>query len=83
MELYYHEDGQAYELTYVGDWYMEGDCLRLELFDGASYCIEGNFPVLISPSGDYLHMEQDRDTGVCPPFFDQGNVCADLALLYG
>lgn len=83
VELYYHEEGQEYELTYVGDWYMEGDCLRLELFDGASYCIEGNFPVLISPSGDYLHMEQDRETGVCPPFFGQGNVCVDLSLLYG
>ena len=83
VELYYHEDGQAYELAYVGDWRMEDDCLRLELFDGAIYSVEGNFPVLIDPSGELLHMEQDRETGVCPPFFGEGDSCVDLMLLYG
>lgn len=84
VELYYQAgDWQEYTLAYSGVWRMEGDCLRLELYDGAGVFLSGNFPVLIAPSGEYLHMQKDPKTHVCPPFFAEGMTCADLILTYG
>ena len=40
----------------------------LDLSDGAGTRMSGSFPVLIDPSGESLHIQQDRETGVCPPF---------------
>lgn len=84
VELYYQAgDWQEYTLAYSGVWRMEGDCLRLELYDGAGVFLSGNFPVLIAPSGEYLHVQRDPKTHVCPPFFAEGMTCADLILTYG
>ena len=84
VDLYYRESAnQAYELFYVGAWRMEGDRLRLELFDGAFYSIEGSFPVEIDSTGEYLYIEQDWETGVYPPFLDENTCCIDLTRSYG
>ncbi len=37
----------------------------------------------VAPSGDSLHIQQDRETGVCPPFFGEDMTCMDLAQSYG
>lgn len=81
----YHQAGdwQEYTLAYSGVWRMEGDCLRLELYDGAGVFLSGNFPVLIHPSGESLRVQEDPQTHVCPPFFAEGMTCADLILTYG
>lgn len=62
---------------------MEGSCLRLELYDGAGVFVSGNFPVLIHPSGEYLRVQEDPQTHVCPPFFAEGMVYGELTLTYG
>lgn len=84
IDLYHQpEDGQEYAYAYSGIWRMEGDCLYLDLSDGAGTRMSGSFPVLIDPSGESLHIQQDRETGVCPPFFGEGMTCMDLIRTYG
>lgn len=84
IDLYHQpEDGQEYAYSYSGIWRMEGDCLYLDLSDGAGTRMSGRFPVLIDPSGEALHIQQDRETGVCPPFFGEGMTCMDLIRTYG
>ena len=39
--------------------------------------------VRIDPTGDYLYIEQDWETGVCPPFFGEETYCIDLMRTYG
>ena len=77
------EDGQEYVLAYTGVWRMENGCLRLELTDGMSGSVSGSFPVRMDPAGEYLCIEQDWETGVCPPFFGAETSCIDLARTYG
>ena len=43
----------------------------------------GIFPVLLDPSADYLLIWQDRDNGMCPPFFEDGMSSAELIRSYG
>ena len=84
IDLYHQpEDGQEYAYSYSGIWRMEGDCLYLDLSDDAGTRMSGSFPVLIDPSGESLHIQQDRETGVCPPFFGEGMTCMDLIRAYG
>lgn len=84
IDLYHQpEDGQEYAYSYSGIWRMEGDSLYLDLSDGAGTRMSGSFPVLIDPSGESLHIQQDRETGVCPPFFGEGMTCMDLIRAYG
>ncbi|MBM6722664.1 hypothetical protein [Pseudoflavonifractor phocaeensis] len=84
IDLYHQpEDGQEYAYSYSGIWRMEGDCLYLDLSDGAGTRMSGSFPVLIDPSGESLHIQQDRETGVCPPFFGEGMTCMELIRAYG
>ena len=84
IDLYHQpEDGQEYAYSYSGIWRMEGDCLHLDLSDGAGTCMSGSFPVLIAPSGESLHIQQDCETGVCPPFFGEGMTCMELIRAYG
>ena len=84
IDLYHQpEDGQEYAYSYSGIWRMEGDCLYLDLSDGAGTRMSGSFPVLIDPSGESFHIQQDRETGVCPPFFGEGMTCMDLIRAYG
>lgn len=83
-QLYYrNEEIQEYELAYFGVWRMEDDCLHLEISDSEGGYMEGRFPVLIDPSGENLHIQQDRETGVVPPFFGEDMSCTDLTLVYG
>ena len=77
------EDGQEYVLAYTGVWRMENGCLRLELTDGMGGSVSGSFPVRMDPAGEYLCIEQDWETGVCPPFFGAETSCIDLARTYG
>ena len=84
IDLYHQpEDGQEYAYSYSGIWRMEGDCLYLDLSDDAGTRMSGSFPVLIDPSGESLHIQQDRETGVCPPFLGEGMTCMDLIRAYG
>ena len=76
-------DGQEYVLAYTGVWRMENGCLRLELSDGMGGSVSGSFPVRMDPTGDYLYIEQDWETGVCPPFFGEETCCIDLMRTYG
>ena len=77
------EDGLEYVLAYTGVWRMESGCLCLELSDGMGGCISGSFPVRIDPTGEYLCIEQDWETGVCPPFFGEETYGIDLIHSYG
>ena len=77
------EDGQEYVLAYTGVWRMESGCLQLELSDGMGGSVSGSFPVRMDPTGEYLCIEQDWETGVCPPFFGAETSCIDLARTYG
>lgn len=86
-ELYrQYEEGQEYQLLYSGVWRMEDDCLRLIVDAGVGDLpsdASGLFPVLIDPSGDYLHIQQDRDNGMRPPFFDDDMSSMELIRSYG
>lgn len=86
-ELYCQfEDGQEYQLLYSGVWRMVDDCLQLIVSTGAGNLpsdASGVFPVLIDPSGDYLHIQQDRDNGMRPPFFDNDMSSMELIRSYG
>lgn len=84
-EIYYQPGpGQAYELFYFGNWRMEGDYLWLDLFDGACYCVEGLFPVLIDSYGENLQIQQEEGMSEgYLPFFDEGVNYADLIRVYG
>ena len=83
-DLYYQSaDGQEYQLFYSGVWRMEDDCLRLELSAGVGTSASGSFPVLIDPSGDYLHIEQSKDDYARPPFFDDDMTSMELTRSYG
>ena len=86
-ELYYQfEDGQEYQLVYSGFWRMVDDCLQLNVSTGVGNSpsdASGIFPVLLDPSGDYLLIWQDRDNGMCPPFFEDGMSSAELIRSYG
>lgn len=84
VNLYHQpEDGQEYTLAYTGVWRIENGCLRMELSDGIGSSVSGSFPAQIDPSGDYLYIEQDWETGVCPPFFGEEMICMDLIRSYG
>ena len=84
VKLYYQpEEGQEYELAYTGVWRMENGCLHLELSDGMGGSVSGSFPVQIDPSGDYLYIQKDWETDVCPPFFSEKTDCIDLTRSYG
>ena len=76
-------DGQEYVLAYTGIWRMESGCLRMELSDGTGGSVSGSFPVRMDPTGNYLYIEQDWETGVCPPFFGEETDCIDLTRSYG
>lgn len=39
---------------------MEDDCLRLDMSAGVGSSLSGSFPVLISPSGEYLYFQRLR-----------------------
>ena len=86
-ELYHQfEDRQEYQLLYYGVWRMEEDCLQLIISTGVGNTPSdgsGLFPVWIDPSGDYLYIQQDRDNGMCPPFFEDGMSSAELIRSYG
>ena len=82
VELYDISD-MNYDLVYTGFWCMEGDCLRLEISDYNGYVVSGSFPVLMQPEGYSLYVEQDRETGICPPFFEEGMTSTDLWQAYG
>ena len=80
------EDGQEYQLVYSGFWRMVDDCLQLNVSTGVGNSpsdASGIFPVLLDPSGDYLLIWQDRDNGMCPPFFEDGMSSAELIRSYG
>ena len=80
------EDGQEYQLVYSGFWRMVDDCLQLNVSTGVGNSpsdASGIFPVLLDPSGDYLLILQDRDNGMCPPFFEDGMSSAELIRSYG
>ena len=77
------EDRQEYTLAYTGVWRMESGCLCLELSDGMGGSVSGSFPVRMDPAGEYLYIEQDWETGVCPPFFGAETNCIDLMRTYG
>lgn len=86
-ELYCQfEDGQEYQLLYYGVWKMVDDCLQLIVSTGVGNTPSdgsGVFPVLIDPSGEYLYIQQDRDNGMCPPFFEDGVTSTVLTRSYG
>ena len=63
---------KEYELAYFGVWRMEDDCLHLEISDGEGGYMEGRFPVLIDPSGENLHIQQDSGNGRGPSFLRRG-----------
>ena len=65
---------------------MVDDCLQLNVSTGVGNSpsdASGIFPVLLDPSGDYLLIWQDRDNGMCPPFFEDGMSSAELIRSYG
>lgn len=74
---------QEYKLMFSGVWRMEDDCLRLEIADSFGNSVGGCFPMLIDPSGDYIYMQQERETGWCPPFFNEDMTSAELIRTYG
>ena len=86
-ELYCQfEDGQEYQLIYSGIWRMVDDCLQLIVSTGVGNSpsdASGIFPVLIDPSGEYLHIQRDRDNNMCPPFFDDGVSSTEMTRSYG
>lgn len=82
VELYDISD-MNYDLVYTGFWCMEGDCLRLEISDYNGYVVSGSFPVLMQSEGYSLHVDQEREPGVCPPFFEEGATSIDLWQAYG
>ena len=86
-ELYCQlEDGQENQLHYYGHAKMMDDCLQLIVSTGVGNTPSdgsGIFPVLIDPSGEYLYIQQDRDNGMCPPFFEDGVTSTVLTRSYG
>ena len=58
---------------------MEDDCLRLDMSAGVGSSLSGSFPVLISPSGEYLYSR----IGEGMPFLRNGEDSTTLSLRYG
>ncbi len=82
-ELFYQfEDGQEYQRLYTGVWRMSDDCLELMLSAGVGTSTGGCFPVLISPSGEELYIQESRK-GLSPPFFDDDVTSMTMILSYG
>lgn len=75
------DDGDAV-LLYTGGWSVENDSLRLDLTAADGSESRGAYPVLISPSGEGLRVEQGAD-GVHPPFFADGVTSLDMTYCYG
>ena len=70
---------------------MEDDCLRLDMSAGVGSSLSGSFPVLISPSGEYLYFQRSRigegmpflRNGEGMPFLRNGEDSTTLSLRYG
>ena len=65
---------------------MVDDCLQLIVSTGAGNLpsdASGVFPVLIDPSGNYLHIQQDRDNGMRPLIIDDDMSSMELIRSYG
>ncbi len=74
-------DGQAYKCAYTGVWRMTDDCLELMISAGVGTSTGGCFPILISPSGEQMYMQQSR-SGAVLPFFEDGVTSVSLSLSY-
>lgn len=74
-------DGGDAAVCYTGSWGVEDDCLRLDLKDADGADRYGLYPVLISPSGEELNLQQGSD-GAVPPFFAEGVTSMDLRYCY-
>ncbi len=61
---------------------MTDDCLELMISAGVGTSAGGCFPILISPSGEQMYMQQSR-SGAVPPFFEDGVTSVSLSLSYG
>ena len=61
---------------------MGDDCLRLDLSAGVGSSLSGSFPVLISPSGEYLYFQRSR-IGEGMPFLRNGEDSTTLSLRCG
>ena len=61
---------------------MEDDFLRLDMSAGVGSSLSGSFPVLISPSGEYLYFQRSR-IGEGMPFLRNGEDSTTLSLRYG
>ena len=70
------------DLRFFGVWRMEDDCLRLDVYAGVGSSLSGSFPVLISPSGEYLYFQRSR-IGEGMPFLQDGEDSTTLSLRYG
>ena len=79
--LYEYYNGQK-NLQFFGVWRMEDDCLRLDMSAGVGSSLSGSFPVLISPSGEYLYFQRSR-IGEGMPFLRNGEDSTTLSLRYG
>lgn len=64
-----------------GTWWIEGECIYLDLYDNTGIGVGGLFPILIAPSGEQLCMMQSKN-GTCPPFFEVGAEYMMLTLIY-
>ena len=82
--LYYQAvEGEEYALAYSGIWRLEDSSLYLELSDGAGNTVSGSFPVQTDAYGEYLTIQQDPETLVSPPFFDEGVTSMELFRSFG
>ena len=70
------------DLRFFGVWRMEDDCLRLDMSAGVGSSLSGSFPVLISPSGEYLYFQRSR-IGEGMPFLRNGEDSTTLSLRCG
>ena len=86
LELHYGDCDPDYaglaNLYECYDDRMEDDCLRLDMSAGVGSSLSGSFPVLISPSGEYLYFQRSR-IGEGMPFLRNGEDSTTLSLRYG
>lgn len=73
------DEGESFLSRYChGTWWMEDDCLYLDVYNDRGDMVGGAFPVLMSPSsGEQLLIMQAAD-GSVPPFFVAGQTQAVL-----
>lgn len=73
---------EPYTTLYTGSWIMDGQYLRITAVTTQGIHMADAFPILISPSGENLYIQQS-DSGECPLFLGEDMYALTMTLCVG